>query len=135
MNESAKVLAEWYVGLSKTTGNPVATNCLHIYSDGYVLVLDGDSDRHLTVRQALFQYFPGVEEARVRGITVFVIPYANPPQNVESDTHPIIAGPTLKGGWKDHRQEDWHTLDIIADVAKKTVAIFEGWEKKGANHD
>jgi hypothetical protein len=60
-NERAKTLANWYASLPD-----VALNCLHIYHDGYVLVLDGSADRHLTVREALRQHF-AVEEARDAG--------------------------------------------------------------------
>ncbi len=114
MNDKAKVLATGFV---RAGG---AGNILHIYDDGLVVMLECVADRHLFVRDVLKRYFPTTGEARCKSVSVFVVPFD------VGDTRPIDLPPMLIGPTKhyhDHRQQDWHTIDLAVDLFESALAV------------
>jgi hypothetical protein len=102
-----------------------ATNVLHIYEDGYVLVLDGPSDRHLACREPLLRLCPNLEEARTSsGLSLFLLPAEEVPANPHK-CDPHLRAITLKGGYHDHREESVHSLDLVVALAEKLAATMK----------
>jgi hypothetical protein len=124
MNERALTLARWYNILPN-----VAMNCLHVYNDGYVVVVDGPADRHLLCREALKDTFPGFEEARSpsNDFSVFVVPDQNvpDPKDLEDEINPYLGAMTMMGGCKDHREEDYDKINATVDLATRTLKAAE----------
>lgn len=108
MNAHAQILAQGFARFGDA-------DTLHIYLDGVVVVLGGNSDRHLDYRAALGKLFPDFQEARLNGKSAFVVPLAvgwiKP-----GDLSPWLVGPTRH--YSDHRTDDANTID-------EAVALFE----------
>jgi hypothetical protein len=103
----------------------LSLNCLHIYDDGYVVVVDGTADRHLACRESLQSAFAGFEEARSPGndFSVFLVPDNNVPlpEKLEDDINPFLHVMTMQGGYHDHRQQDCHKTGLAVALARKTL--------------
>lgn len=124
MNEKAQTLAKWWSRfLPYTVGG---MNCLHIYLNGYVVVADGGSDRHLAIRDVLKSIYPGFEEARsVDGsFSIFLIPADDVPARPQ-DVNMHLYLMTMKGGYHDHRIEDYNRIEYVLLLADATLRDSE----------
>jgi hypothetical protein len=87
-------------------------NVLHIYDDGFALVLACSHDRFLEIREELKTIWPDLEEARSQdgSSSVFVLPGTTR----EFDVDPLLM--RLSDDFHDHRREAWHTLDMAVEL-------------------
>ncbi len=87
-------------------------NTLHVYDDGFILLVACSPERHLLIREVLLRDWPQLEEARSSNgfMSVFVLEGHVPIDT--SDFNPLLVA--LTDGCTDHRIDDWHTLDIVA---------------------
>ena len=108
MNAQAQALAQGFARFGDA-------DTLHIYLDGVVVVLGGGTDRHLDYRVALGKQFPGFQEVRLNGKSVFVV-RLTVGRTEPGDLSPWLVGPTRF--YTDHRTEDTCTID-------EAVALFE----------
>lgn len=85
---------------------------LHIYDDGFALVLACSGERHRVVREELKTIWPDLEEARSLDglVSVFVLPET--PRGFDFD--PLLM--RLSDEFHDHRHEAWHTLDMAVEL-------------------
>jgi hypothetical protein len=104
-------------------------NTLHIYDDGFVLLVACATDRHLAIRKSLLQEWPHLEEARSDDgfMSVFVLEGHVPDDR--SDISPWLV--TVTDAFRDHRFEDWHTLEVLTEVVLSRLpqgqrAAYEG---------
>ena len=115
MNEKAKTFAE---GFNRYGGG----NTLHIYEDGLVMILEGPADRHLAAKDILLKDFPGFEEGRHGNLSAFMVPMEV--GNLDPlDLPRQLIGPT--DGFKDHRQEDYYTLDHAIYLLTKGLEALQ----------
>jgi hypothetical protein len=114
-NQTARVLAQ---GFHRVGG---AADTLHVYIDGFVLVLGGKTDRHLSIRNVLMKDHPGFEEARVENLSVFVVPMDVSLDATWMEFPPLMVATT--NGYHDHRSEDVFTLGAA-------VGLFTGRERR-----
>lgn len=93
-------------------------NVLHIYDDGYILVVACSADRHLTIRKTLKEQWPAIEEARSSDgfLSVFVIPTVLS-MSIKPDNDPLLS--LLTDGYLDHRAEDFHTIEDAAELCRR----------------
>src|SRR4051794_15689732 len=109
MTTRAEVFAEAHARLAGDS------DCLHIYEDGYVLVVACSADRHLTIRKSLRKFFAVVEDARSRDgfLSAWVLP-----ADVGGQRYPELPGRgilvVLTEGYTDHRMDDAYRLDDAA---------------------
>ncbi len=95
---------------------------LHIYDDGFVLMVACSGKRHLAIRELLRNRYPTVEEARSSDgfQSAFVIP-VNPdelgtPSEI-ANRHSACC--VLSTHFNDHRWDDWHTLENAEAMAER----------------
>jgi hypothetical protein len=119
MSERARLFADGFAGAGEMGDR------LHIYHDGYILILTASADRHLAVRQGLRRCFPAVEEARSSDglLSAFVLPDQNAaslrPEDVLSLPADLVV---CIRGYVDHRAEDAYTLEGVEDLFRRGLA-------------
>ena len=91
-------------------------NTLHVYDDGFILLVACSAERHLLIQEVLLRDWPQVEEARSSDgfMSIFVLEGYVPTN--KSGFNPLLVA--LTDGFTDHRRtKDWRTLDIVTQEA------------------
>ena len=97
-------------------------NRLHVYHDGFVLVVACTPERHRKIRDELLEVWPHLEDARSDDgfLSVFVLE-GHVPDN-KSEINPTLR--ELTDGCADHRLDVWDTLEVLTAVA------LERWQQR-----
>lgn len=108
------------MAIAKVINHGGCHDTLHIYTNGLVMQLECDADRHLALRSTLLKGCGIMEEARAGRCSVWILPF-KVEGKVDARKLPPVAVLATKG-WHDHREDDYHTIDSTVELFQMSLS-------------